>query len=285
MIDSHAHLQSEAFAEDLPEVLDRAIAAGITEVLVPGWDVASSRAAVDLVRASAPPIRPRLLAAAGIHPHGAHDATPATWAEIEELTADEVVVAVGETGLDYDRMFSPRETQLENLRRHLDLARRHAKPLVLHCRSAEGRADAQDELIAELESAGVGGPAWREAFADRPIGVLHSFSGSLDYAERALALGLSISFSGLVFRRGQETSAAVARLTPSDRFLVETDAPFLPARGAPRRRNEPAFLTLTAEWVASQRGTNADTVGALVSANMARVFHAGSDAVTSIGSA
>lgn len=156
---------------------------------------------------------------------------------------------MGETGLDYDRLFSPREAQLANLRFHLRLASEIGKPAILHCRSRAGMRDAQDDLLRELESAG------------SPPALLHSFSGPVDYGERAIALGLAISFSGLVFRKGEEASAAVARLVPADRLLVETDSPYLSPPGAPRRRNEPRWVEVTARWLADQRGVDPEALG------------------------
>jgi TatD DNase family protein len=272
VIDAHAHLQYDAFAADIGELLARAAHAGVDRILVPGWDAPSSQAAVDLAREERAAGAPLLVAAAGIHPHDAREAGDAEWRVVEALAADDHVVAVGETGLDYDRMFSPRETQLANVRRHFALALRTGKPLVLHCRSKIGARDAQDELLGELEAAGVGGASWTQAFGDRPFGVLHSYSGPADYAEQALALGLSISFSGLVFRAGEEASAAVARRVPPDRLLVETDAPFLAPRGAPSRRNEPAFVRLTAAWLAEQRGTDVPTLESDLAASFERLF-------------
>ncbi len=181
-------------------------------------------------------------------------------------------VAIGETGLDYDRAFSPRPAQLANLRRNLALALATRKPAVIHCRSAKGARDAQDELIDELRLAGMGGEAWREAFGGRPPALLHSFSGPVDYAEAALELGLAVSFSGLVFRAGEEPSATVARLVPAHRLLVETDSPYLSPPGAPRRRNEPSWVAVTARWLAEQRGQDPVALGDQLVANYDRIF-------------
>ncbi len=235
---------------------------------MPGWDLPSSRDALDLAegasgRGAALPID----AAVGIHPHVAAQVDGDTWDVVEDLAAHAAVLAIGETGLDYDREFSPRDAQLVNLRRHLALGRALGKPVILHCRSAAGNRDAQDDLIAELRRAGAGDPAWVTRLGGRPPAILHSFSGPVDYAEAALALGLAVSFSGLVFRKGEEPSADVVRLVPAGRLLVETDAPYLPPPGAPRRRNEPAWVRVTARWVAEQRGDDPDTLGtALVAA-------------------
>jgi TatD DNase family protein len=274
VIDAHAHLQAPAFASDVVAVLARAAEAGVDRILVPGWDAASSRAAVELASGSSAPGGPTLMAAAGIHPHEAGAADAASWTVIEALASRPTVVAVGETGLDYDRMFSPREIQIANLRRHLGLALRLGKPLILHCRSAVDRRDAQDDLLRELQAAGLDDARPRPAFGERTPGVLHSYSGPLDYGRRALEIGLAVSFSGLVFRSGQEASALIAAEAPGDRVLVETDAPFLAPRGAPSRRNEPAFVGLTAAWLADRRGIDVASLEADLTASFERVFGA-----------
>ena len=193
---------------------------------------------------------------------------------LARLAATPVVVAIGETGLDYDRAFSPRPAQLVNLRRNLRLALETGKPAILHCRSQAGARDAQDELIAELRAVGVGGSSWRATFGDRPPAVLHSFSGPVDYAEAALEMGLAISFSGLVFRAGEEASAVVAHLVPEDRVLVETDSPYLSPPGAPRRRNEPLWVEVTARWLATWRKVDPEALGERLVANYDAIFRA-----------
>jgi TatD DNase family protein len=178
--------------------------------------------------------------------------------------ADDRVRAIGETGLDFDRVFSPIPDQLTNLRRNLALALDTGKPAIIHCRSADGRRDAQDTLLDELRLAGIGGPPWLAAFGDRPPAIIHSYSGPLDYGQAVIDLGLAVSFSGLVFRAGEEASAAVAPLVPPDRLLIETDSPFLAPPGAPRSRNEPEWVRVTAAWLAERRGIALDELGPLL---------------------
>ncbi len=267
LVDAHGHLQHDAFAGDVDAVLQAASDTGIVRLLVPGWDVASSRAALEFAERHA-----WTDAAVGTHPHGASSVDEEGWAVVSRLAVDPRVRAIGETGLDYDRMYSPRDDQLANLRRNIALALETGKPAILHCRSAKGLRDAQDELLVELRRAGVGGDAWRARFGDRPPAVLHSFSGPPDYAAAAVDLGLMVSFSGLVFRRGEEASAEVARVTPADRLLVETDAPFLSPPGAPRRRNEPRWVEVTARWLAAQRGVALEALGEQLVANYERTF-------------
>ena len=257
LADSHAHLNADRLHDDLDAVLERARAAGVERILVPGWNVRSSERALEVVAD-----RPWLDAAVGIHPHDAAKADAADWVAVEAWARDERVVAIGETGLDSDRMFSPWPAQLENLRRNLALALATGKPAILHCRSRRGERDAQDALVAELRAAGFDRPAARDAFGGRPPAVVHSFSGPVDYAREMIAMGLAVSFGGLVFRRGEEASAEVAPLVPADRLLVETDAPFLSPPGAPRSRNEPAFVAITARWLAERLGVGEDALGA-----------------------
>jgi TatD DNase family protein len=257
LIDSHCHLQADRFDPDRDEVLAAARDAGLERVLVPGWNAWSSDAALDLVDR-----HPWLDAAVGVHPHDAAKVSDAEWIRIVALGADPRVVAIGETGLDYDRVFSSIPDQHVNLRRNLGLALETGKPAILHVRSPAGRRDAQDALLDELRSAGFGGPASVAAFGERPPALLHSFSGPVDFAMAALDLGLAISISGLAFRRGEEPTAEVAALVPSERLLVETDSPFLSPPGAPRGRNAPEWVRITAAWVAERRGIAPDDTAA-----------------------
>lgn len=133
LIDSHAHLQSQPFDADRGTIVEASFLAGVERLLIPGWDAASSVRAVEMATGD-----PRLDAAVGVHPHDAFASTGADWDEVVRLATDPGVVAIGETGLDFDRMHSPREAQLANLRRHLRLALERGKPAILHCRSAAG---------------------------------------------------------------------------------------------------------------------------------------------------
>ena len=257
LVDSHCHLQADRFEADLDLVIGGARLAGVERILVPGWDIASCHGALQLAERFS-----WLDAAVGVHPHDADNVDDGGWAEVVGLAADPRVVAIGETGLDYDRVFSPILAQLANLRRNLRLAAETGKPAILHCRSAEGQRDAQDALLAELRAFG----------SEPPPVLIHSFSGPPDYAEEMLRLGAAVSFSALVFRPGEEVSADVVRLVPHDRILVETDSPFLSPPGAPRRRNEPEWVAVTARWAAEQRGEDEETFGDLLVANYDRLL-------------
>jgi TatD DNase family protein len=256
LVDSHCHLQADRFEGDADLVLGGARLAGVERLLVPGWDRASCERAFALADRF-----PWIDVAVGVHPHDAANVADEDWPWFVEAARGERVVAVGETGLDFDRVFSPPEAQLLNLRRNLALALELGKPAILHCRSAADRRDAQDALLAELRRAGFDDPERVAAFDGRPPAIIHSYSGPIDYAEAVLGLGLAMSFSGLVFRPGEEASAEVARMVPADRLLVETDSPFLSPPGAPRRRNEPEFVAVTARWLGERRGEDPETLG------------------------
>ncbi len=257
LIDSHGHLNADRFDDDLDQVIGRARDAGVERILVPGWNHRSSERALEVAAT-----RPLLDAAVGVHPHDAARATAAEWADIEGWARDDRVVAIGETGLDSDRMFSPWEAQLGNLRANLALALATGKPAILHCRSRAGERDAQDALVRELRAAGFDGEPARRAFGGRPAAVIHSYSGPVDYADEVVAMGCAVAFGGLVFRRGEEASAEAVARVPSQRLLLETDAPFLSPPGAPRGRNEPAFVAITARWAAGRRGVGEDGLAA-----------------------
>jgi TatD DNase family protein len=263
LIDSHCHLNADRFAGEEAAVLDRARMAGLERILVPGWNVGSSERAIELVDRFE-----WLDVSVGVHPHDAAKVDDEGWRRIVDLAADRRVLAIGETGLDYDRVFSPIEDQLSNLRRNLELALETGKPAILHVRSAAGRSDAQEAILAELRSAGFGAQRGVSAFRqDQAPAVIHSFSGSVAYARQALDLGLAISISGLAFRAGEEATAEVVPLPAADRLLVETDSPFLSPPGAARGRNEPEWVRITAEWVAGRRTEPPDAIGeALVGA-------------------
>jgi TatD DNase family protein len=267
LVDSHCHLNADRFDGDAELVLGGARLAGVERILVPGWNVASSQRALALADRF-----DWIDLGVGVHPHDAAKVDDAGWAKVVEMASDERVVAIGETGLDYDRVFSPIPDQLANLRRNLALALDTGKPAILHCRSAVGRRDAQDALVDELAVAGVGDTRWQVAFGDRPAAVIHSYSGPLDYGRAVIQLGLAISFSGLVFRAGEEASAEVAPLVPDEQILIETDSPFLAPPGAPRSRNEPEWVRVTGAWLADRRATTAEALGDTLVAAYDRTF-------------
>jgi len=253
LVDSHCHLDQEAFAGDRDAVIARARAAGVGRMITvgAGGPLASNRAAVAIAERD-----PDVFAAVAVHPHDASEITDDTWEELRLLWTHPKVVAVGETGLDYYYEHSPADVQQRHLRRFVREAGRAGLPLVIHCR------DAFPDLLrvfAEEDAAAVGG-------------VVHCFSGTPAEAEACLALGFALSFSGIVTFKTADRLREVVRLTPRDRILIETDAPFLaplPYRG---KRNEPALVRHVAEEIARVLGMELAAVARLTTANTERAF-------------
>ena len=254
LIDSHAHLDDPAFDADRDAVLARAREAGIGAIVNVGYDEA--RWATTLALSAA---HREVYAALGLHPHEATAWDEALAGRLRAALAAPKVVALGEIGLDYYRDHSPREVQREAFAVQLALARELALPVVIHSRAAE------DEVVATLADAGTG------------HGVLHSFSGSLDAARRALDLGLHLSLTGPVSYPKAEHQRDLARLIPGDRLLLETDAPYLAPQARRGRRNEPAYLRYTAEALAAARGEPVEALIAATTANALRLFRVLSD--------
>jgi TatD DNase family protein len=253
LFDTHAHLHFPEFAGDLDAVLERARAAGVRRILTIGTDVESSHAAVALAERL-----PDVWAAVGVHPHDAGEVDAAGLEEIRRLTAGPRVVAVGEIGLDYFRDLSPRPVQADVFRRLLGLAREVGKPVLVHCR------DAHADVLRILEE------------EDTPRGgIMHCFSGDVEIARRCLDLGLAISLAGPVTYPNARALPAVARFVPADRLVIETDCPFLPPQGYRGKRNEPAYLALTAARVAELRGEPLPELAARLTANACALFGLG----------
>jgi TatD DNase family protein len=250
LVDTHAHLMDAAFDADCGAVLARARAAGVGALLLVGYDLASSRAAVDLAGRL-----PWTRASVGIHPNSASQHSEADFAALGELARSPEVVAIGETGLDYFRDHTPPARQRAALAWHVRLAQELALPLIVHNRQAD--ADIADALSG-------GQP-----------GVLHCFSSTDPaYLERMLDAGFSVSFAGPLTFRNASDLRAMAKRVPLERLLVETDCPYLapaPHRG---QRNEPAFVRDTAACLAEVIGIEFASLAERLWDNSVRVFPA-----------
>jgi TatD DNase family protein len=234
LVDSHCHLDFPDFADELDAVVGRARAAGIGRLVTISTRVARHDGVLAIAERFA-----EVYCSVGTHPHNAHEETEITVADLVARTRHAKVVAIGEAGLDYHYDFSPREAQEQGFRTHIAAARETALPLVIHSREA-------DEDVARILEEETG----RGFFP----AVLHCFTGSRELARRAIALGLHISFTGiLTFKNSGELRAIAAEL-PADRILVETDAPYLAPGRYRGRRNEPAYVVETAKVLAAARG-------------------------------
>lgn len=261
LIDTHAHLDEQAFDVDRDDALARGREAGVEAVLTIGINAATSRAAVELAQRY-----DDVYAVVGIQPNYASQAAPGDWETIEELAGHPRVVGIGETGLDRYWDYAPIDVQAEYFDRHLRLAREVGKPFVVHCREAEA------DVVAQLRLATEAGPL---------SGVMHSFCGDEATATACLELGLHLSFAGMLTYKKCEELRQVAAGVPHDRLLVETDAPYLvpnQARESKKKgglginRNEPAFVRFTAECLAEQVGLSAEELGQITTANARRLF-------------
>jgi len=247
--DTHAHVFWNAFDADREAVFERAREAGVGRMILVGTNLETSHAAFELCAG-----RPGLYPTAGIHPHDAADADDAVRESIRELCEGPECVAVGETGLDFFKNYSPRGTQEDNFRWHLELARELDKPVVVHSR------DAHDTVVEMLRAAG------------GVRGVMHCYSLGEVELPAYLELGFYISFSGMVTYPKNEANRAAARAVPEDRLLVETDCPFLAPQTQRGKRNEPALVREVLGRIAQERGVEVERLARSTSENAARLF-------------
>ncbi|MCV0397000.1 MAG: TatD family hydrolase [Rhizobiaceae bacterium] len=252
LVDSHCHLDFPDFEAERDAIVARAVEAGVGHMVT----ISTRVRQFERVRAIAETYD-NVFCSVGTHPHNAGEETDVTADELAGLADHPKVVAIGEAGLDYFYDKSPREAQARGFRVHIEAARRTGLPLVIHAR------DADDDIAGILED-----ETGKGAF---PF-VLHCFSSGRRLAETGIALGGHISFSGILTFRNSEEIRAIARDMPSDRILVETDAPFLappPHRG---KRNEPAFVVNTARVLAETRGVSEAEIAAVTTDNFFRLF-------------
>jgi TatD DNase family protein len=258
LIDSHCHLDMDAFRNDLAEIIDSARRCGISRIISIGIDPASSRKAVELAE-----LYSGVYATIGIHPHSADEAGDAAYRELRKLAAHPRVVGYGEIGLDYAKRYAPADIQHRAFADQLDLAKELHLPVVIHDREAH-----QDTMALLQQKAPF--PA---------AGVMHSFSGDVKLARQVLNLGFYISIPGIVTFKNSSALQQVVKEIPLDRMLLETDGPFLapvPWRGKP---NKPEFLLYTAGKVAELKETSIDEVARQTAHNTQQLFSLPPEAV------
>ncbi|MCA9084023.1 MAG: TatD family hydrolase [Planctomycetaceae bacterium] len=252
LIDTHCHLDSESFQQDLEKLVAAAHDAGVIRMITIGTDLASSQAARGLAERF-----DTVLPVVGIHPNYTSKAGAGDWQEIEVLAAMADVVGIGETGLDLYWKTVPLDLQQDYFQRHLDLSRRVGKPFVVHCR------DAEPEVMEML----------RSDFRSGPLhGVMHSFCGTPEAAAECIAMGMYVSIAGMVTYRKNDHLREMAATIPLDRILVETDAPYLSPHPNRGKRNQPAWVRFTAECLAEVHGITLDELAAATTRNARSVF-------------
>jgi TatD DNase family protein len=252
LVDSHCHLDFPDFGGELDAIVERARAAGVGRIVTISTRIKRHN---DLIA-----IAERyddVFCSVGTHPHQAHEELDIAVDEIVRTTEHPKVVAIGEAGLDYFYDYSPRDAQERGFRNHVAAARATGLPLVIHSRNAD------DDMARILEEE-MGKGAFKA--------ILHCFTGSRALAERAIALGLSISFTGIVTFKKSDELRAIAAALPSDRILVETDAPYLAPGRYRGKRNEPSYVTETAKVLAETRGVSTDELARQTTDNFFRLF-------------
>ncbi len=251
-IDTHCHLDEDAFTQDCAETIARAVDAGVVAMVAIGITLDSCRRVIELSERY-----PQVYATVGLHPNYVSAAQPDDWKQIVELAKSPKVVGLGETGLDKYWDHSPLDLQAEYFDRHLELSQQLNLPFVVHCREAE------PETVAQL----------RKHSAKSPLnGVMHAFCGSAETAAACLEMGMYLSLGGMVTFKKNESLRQQAATIPLDRLLIETDSPYLaptPFRG---KRNEPAHVRLTAACLAEIRGVSKEEIAGATTANARRLF-------------
>ncbi len=275
LTDSHCHLDSTDFDADRADVLQRARAAGVTRIVIPGTDIASSRKAVTLAAEDS-----MLYAAVGIHPGEAQNVTAADWDALEELAQHPRVVAIGEIGLDYHREAAPARVQRQVLLKQLEIAVCAGLPVILHMREASPSQErcARDLLaIVQEWTQTIRQRAASEANARlqrlaRHPGVFHAFSGSLEMAQEVILLGFLIGVGGVVTFQNARLRQEITAALPREHLVLETDAPYLAPHPWRGRRNEPAHLRLIADKISTLHPRDVTEIAATTSENARRLF-------------
>jgi TatD DNase family protein len=252
LIDSHCHLDFPDFADDLDAVVARARTAGIARIVTISTRVKRHAEVLGIAERFHD-----VYCSIGTHPHYAQEELDIALDDLIGRTRHPKVVAIGEAGLDYHYERSPRAAQEQGLRSHIAAARATGLPLVIHSREAD------DDTARILEE-----ETGRGAFP----AVLHCFTGGRDLARRAVALGLSISFTGILTFKKSDELRAIAQSLPADRILIETDAPYLAPGRYRGKRNEPAYVAETAKVLAEARGVSPDAIAQQTSENFFRLF-------------
>lgn len=265
LVDTHCHLDFDAYRDDVEQVLDRAREAGVERILIPGIDLASSEKILRLAERHT-----GVYAAVGVHPNSATQWTSSSGGRLAALAQHSKVVAIGEIGLDYYRDRSPRDLQRQVLGHQLQVAKDLDLPLVIHVRNAD--RDDRSCIIDIMQTL----RAWQEegqveGRSDR-LGVLHSFSGNVEEARRTIDLGFYVGITGPVTFKNAHKLREVVSSVPLRRLLIETDGPFLTPHPYRGQRNEPAYVKYMAQKIADVRKETVGVVAQTTTENADRLF-------------
>ncbi|MBI5373911.1 MAG: YchF/TatD family DNA exonuclease [Candidatus Schekmanbacteria bacterium] len=253
IIETHAHLYSPEFENDIDAVIERANESGIGVIITVSSDIQSS------IANRAISSRHNIYFAPGIHPHDTENNTDEDFAKIEELIKDEKAVAVGETGLDFFKNYAPQESQEHSFVKQIDIAKRAGKPLIVHCRNSYERSIE----ILEAEDARAAG------------GVVHCFSGDYKAARQILDMGFYIGVGGTITYPNSSPLREIIKKVPLESVLLETDCPYLPPQPYRGKRNEPSFLVHVVKAIAELRGLSEEDIERMTSLNAETLFSLG----------
>ncbi|MCX8011979.1 MAG: TatD family hydrolase [Desulfobacterota bacterium] len=251
-IDTHAHLSFPEFDKDRSEVIKRALAAGVNQIISIGTDIEDSKKALAIAEEFE-----FIYAAIGIHPHESKTMTEETYLQLRNLVAHNRVVALGEIGLDFYRNLSPPELQIRHFREQLQVARDFSLPVIIHDRNAH------KEVMTILY----------EEKAETIGGVVHCFSGDKKMAKECLDMGFYISIPGTITYKKSEDYREMVRYLPLDQIFLETDCPFLAPQPFRGKRNEPTYLIYTAETVAQIKGIKKEKLAEVTTSNAQKLFN------------
>ena len=253
LIDTHCHLEMDVFDRDRKDVIRRAKDAGVEYIINIGSDREGNLQSLKICNDY-----PDVYTAVGIHPHDAKTLNEELHAEIKNWLKQPKVIAIGEIGLDYHYMNSPKEIQIDAFRKQIAIAKNSGLPIIVHSRKAKN-----DTLqILQEEASGVSG-------------VLHCFSGDIEMAKKAMDLGFYISIAGPVTFKNAKNLKEIAKFIPDNYLLIETDAPYLSPEPMRGKRNEPSFLIYTAQVIAEIRGVNISDIARITTLNARKLFKIG----------
>ena len=251
LFDTHVHLNADQYQDDVTEVIERALASGVSRMVVVGFDRSTINRAIELAEAY-----DFLYASVGWHPVDAIDMKAADLVCLEELSAHPKVVALGEMGLDYYWDKSPKEIQKEVFRNQIRLAKKVNLPIIIHNR------DATADIVAIL----------KEEKAETVGGIMHCFSGSVEIAKECVQMNFYISLGGPVTFKNAKQPKKVAEEIPLDRLLIETDCPYLTPHPYRGKRNEPSYVKLVAEEISKIKGVSFEEVSRITTENANKIF-------------
>jgi TatD DNase family protein len=261
LVDTHCHLNFKDFDQDRDQVVEMARENGITTIVTPAIDLDTCQTAIDCAAKY-----PAVYAAVGVHPNDAHSWTPGTLSSLRSLAGTQKVVAIGEIGLDHYREASPWDLQEEIFTQQLNLAAECCLPVIIHNRNA------QEDMIRILKEWHKGLHAAGSRLSTMP-GVLHAFSGNIEFAQEMVALGFVLGIAGPVTFHNSSALQEIVRLIPTERLLTETDAPYLSPQPYRGKRNEPANVRIVAEKIAELTGVPLEKIARITTSTAGKLYN------------